>query len=222
MGSYDVFLKTREIRKVLKDGNYEKALKILETINLSKIKKIADFELAVKVFVENERYKEAYELLGQIYEKTESRKTLYELVSLAIKSENIEDAEIYLEEYEKQAPEDFYSYVFRYEIYKKQGKPLEILIETLETLKEKQYMEKWLYELAKLYYKAGMEEKCIKQCSDIILWFGEGKYVEKAKVLRAYYSGEADKETILKKLKERASSEEIVAETDNIGNNEEV
>ena len=94
MGSYDVFLKTREIRKVLKDGNYEKALKILETINLSKIKKIADFELAVKVFVENERYKEAYELLGQIYEKTESRKTLYELVSLAIKSENIEDAEI--------------------------------------------------------------------------------------------------------------------------------
>lgn len=222
MGSYDVFLKTREIRKVLKDGNYERALKILETINLSKIKKIADFELAVKVFVENERYQEAYELLSQIYEKTDSRKTLYELVSLAIKSENIEDAGRYLEEYERLAPDDFYSYVFRYQIYKEQGKPIEILIETLEILKEKQYMEKWLYELAKLYYKADMEEKCIKQCSDIILWFGEGKYVEKAKVLRAYYSGEADKETILKKLKERANSEETVAETGSIGNNEEV
>ncbi len=212
MGAYDNFLKIKEIRRVLKVENYEKALRILDTMNLNKVKKIGDIELIVKVFIENKRYQEAFELLVDIYEKTQSRKTLYELVGLSIKSNNIEDAQRYLEEYEVLAADDFYCYIFRYMIYKKQGKPLEVLIETLENLKKKQYIEKWAYELAKLYYKAGLEEKCIKECSDIILWFAEGKYVEKAIVLKAYYSGEADKETILEKLKERSS----LKTTDNI------
>lgn len=206
MGAYDNFLKIKEIRRVLKVEDYEKALRILDTMNLNKVKKTGDLELIVKVFIENKRYQEAFELLVGIYEKTQSRKTLYELVGLSIKSNNIEDAQRYLEEYEELAADDFYCYIFRYMIYKRQGKPLEVLIETLENLKKKQYIEKWAYELAKLYYKAGLEEKCIKECSDIILWFAEGKYVEKAIVLKAYYSGEADKETILEKLKERASS----------------
>ena len=117
---------------------------------------------------------------------------------------DIQYAERFLIEYESLAPNDFYNYIFRYKIDKIKGEPYEKLIDTLETLKSIEYIEKWAYELAKLYYKADMEEECINECSDIILWFGAGSYVEKAKMLKSYYSGETNKESMIEELKRRA------------------
>jgi energy-coupling factor transporter ATP-binding protein EcfA2 len=125
-------------------------------------------------------------------------------VDLNIKLRKPEEAESYLRDYEKLAAKDFYKYILRYKIEKLKGESYETLIGTLETLKNTEYLEKWAYELAKTYYKAGMEKECIQECSDIILWFGEGTYVEKSKLLRSYYSGEADKAKIMEELKRRA------------------
>ena len=106
-------------------------------------------------------------------------------------------------EYEQNS-NDFNIYIFRYKIDKLKKEPYIILIDSLKKLKNHTYIEKWAYELAKLYYKAEMEKECIRECSDLILWFGEGSYVEKAKILKAYYSGEVDKDEIIESLKNRA------------------
>ncbi|MDD4565976.1 MAG: tetratricopeptide repeat protein [Eubacteriales bacterium] len=206
MGVYENIVKIEEMRKKMGEGDYETALKILNTISLKKIKNTSDLSIMAEVYKENGRYEEAMELLLKVYQKFKTRKVLFQLVTLSIKMLNVPDAEYYLKEYEKMAPKDFYNYIFRYRIDKLKGEPYEKLIDTLVTLKNTEYIEKWAYELAKLYYKAGMEEACIQECSDIILWFGEGNYVEKAKMLKAYYSGETDKEKMIEELKRRAKA----------------
>ncbi len=205
MGSYENIVKLEAMRKRMEENDMASALKILETIVIKKIKNMSDLSLIAEVYAENERYEEAAQLYLKIYEKTKTRKSLYQLVDLSIKTNNLEDAQYYLVEYQKAAPRDFYKYIFRYKIDKLKGAPYEKLIETLETLKTTEYMEKWAYELAKTYYKAGMDKECIKECSDIILWFGDGPYVEKAKILKSYFSGETDKEKIMEDLKRRAT-----------------
>ncbi len=204
MGSYEIIVKIEEMRKRMEEGDASSAQKILDTMEIKKIKNMSDLSLIAEVYVENERYEEALPLYLKIYEKTKSRKSLFQLINLYIKLRNPEEAEGYLKDYEKIAAKDFYKYIFRYKIDKLKGASYEKLIGTLETLKKTEYMEKWAYELAKVYYKAGMEKECIQECSDIILWFGEGIYVEKAKLLRSYYSGEVDKARIMEELKRRA------------------
>lgn len=206
MGRFEMMLKTEELRKRVRRGDYETALKILDTLDLKKVKNTADLSLMADIYTQNGRYDEALLLLQKIYTKTESKKALYSLIEISIKNNNISDAEDYLKVYEIKAPNDYTRYIFRYQIDKLKGASFETLIKTLEALKEIEYMEEWAYELAKLYYKTGMEEECVRECSDIILWFGEGSYVEKAKVLKAYFTGEANKETILEELKKRAKS----------------
>lgn len=203
MGSYDNIVKIEEIRKRMEDGNIKAALSILDTMEIRKIKNMSDLSLIAEVYAQNERYEEAEKLFHKIYEKTKSRKSLYQLVDIAIKNSNVEDAQKYLDEYKRLAPKDFYKYIFQYKIDKLKGAPYEVLIDTLKTLKQTEYIEKWAYELAKTYYKAGMEQECVKECSDIILWFGEGIYVEKAKILRSYFSGETNKEKIMEELRRR-------------------
>lgn len=204
MGSYEIIVKIEEMRRRMEESDASSAQKILDTIEIKRIKNMSDLSLIAEVYAENERYEEALQLYLRIYEKTKSRKSLFQLVDLNIKLRIQEDAERYLRDYEKLAARDFYKYIFRYKIDKLKGESYETLIDTLETLKNTEYMEKWAYELAKTYYKAGMEKECIQECSDIILWFGEGTYVEKAKLLRSYYSGEADKTEIMDELKRRA------------------
>ena len=204
MGSYENIVKIEEMRRRMEEGDTASAQKILDTMELKKVKNMSDLSLIAEVFAENERYEEALPLYLRIYEKTKSRKSLFQLVDIYIRLQNHKEAEFYLMEYEKLASKDFYKYIFRYRIDKLKGEPYETLIATLETLKSTEYMEMWAYELAKNYYKAGMEKECIQECSDIILWFGEGIYVEKARLLRSYYSGETDKEMIMEELKRRA------------------
>jgi len=204
MGVYENLIKIEEMRRRLGEGDYETALKILNTMSLKKIKKTSDLSIMAEVYEKNGRYEEAIELLQRIYQKSKTRKIVFQLTMLSIKMFHIEDAEYYAREYQLLAPNDFYNEIFRYKIDKLKGEPYEKLIATLEALKNKEYIEKWAYELAKLYYKAGMEKECIEECSNIILWFGEGSYVEKAKMLKAYYSGETNKEKMIEELKRRA------------------
>lgn len=204
MGSYENIVKIEEMRKRMEEGNIQAALVILDTMEIRKIKNMSDLSLIAEVYAVNERYEEAAKLYLKIYEKTKARKSLYQIIDLSIKNNNVEEAQHYLNEYRKLAPKDFYKYIFQYKIDKLKSEPYEVLIGTLQTLKQTEYMEKWAYELAKTYYKAGMEKECIRECSDIILWFGEGVYVEKAKILRSYFSGETDKEKIMEDLKRRA------------------
>lgn len=204
MGSYETIVKLEEMRRRVEEGDLLSALKILETLELKKIKNMSDLNLIAEVYAENQRYEEAQDLYHKIYEKTKSRKSLYQLIEMLVKLNNSEDAEYFMKQYQKLAPKDFYNYVFRYKIDKMKGESYEHLIEILGDLKNSEYTEKWAYELAKLYYKAGMEAECIRECSDIILWFGEGTYVEKAKILRSYYSGETDKDQIMEEIKRRA------------------
>lgn len=220
MGSYENIVKIEEIRRKTDDGDYLSAQKVLDTMDIKKVKNIADLNLMAEVFSVNERYDEAAELYLKIYDKNKTRKSVYQLIDISIKRNNSSDAEYYLSKYEKIAPKDFYISVFRYKIDKLKGEPYEKLIDTLVTLKKTEYSEQWAYELAKLYYKAGMEKECIQECSDIILWFGDGIYVEKAKMLRSYYSGEADKDKIMEELKRRSAvtglgDDVLVKEEDN-------
>ncbi len=201
MGNYEIIVKTEEIRKKVEEGDFLSAQNILDTIDLKKVKVISDLNLMAEVFTENERYDEATELYLRIYSRSKTRRTTYNLVNISIKHQDVEAAEEYLAKYERFAAEDFDSYVFRYKIAKLKGASYEQLIPILESLKKIEYMEPWAYELAKLYYKADKEQECIRECSDIILWFGEGVFVEKAKILRSYFLGEADKDKIINQLK---------------------
>lgn len=204
MGSYENIIKLEEMKRKVDEGDLLAALKILDTLDHKRIKHITDQHLIAEVLTENGRYEEAAELYLKIYEKTKSRKALFQLTEIAIKLNNTEDAQYFLEEYQKLAPKDYYNYVFRYKFDKLKGESYEHLIEILEELKKLEYTEKWAYELAKLYYKAGLEQKCIDECNDIVLWFGEGSFVEKAKILRSYYLTGTDKAGIMKEIKRRA------------------
>lgn len=206
MKAFENIVKIEEMKRKMSEGDFETALKILNTIPLKKIKNNLDLSLMARVYEENGRYEEAMELLLKVYQKNKTRKVIFQLLTLSIKMLDIRDAERFLMEYESLAPDDFYNYIFRYKIDKIKGEPYEKLIDTLETLKSIEYIEKWAYELAKLYYKADMEEECISECSDIILWFGTGSYVEKAKMLKSYYSGETNKESMIEELKRRAQT----------------
>jgi molybdopterin-guanine dinucleotide biosynthesis protein len=204
MGSYENIIKLEEMKRKVDEGDLLSALKILDGIDYKKIKHITDLHLIAEVLTENGKYEEAAELYSKIYEKTKSRKALFQLTEISIKLNNTEDAEYFLGEYQKLAPNDYYNYVFRYKFDKLKGESYDHLIEILEELKRIEYTEKWAYELAKLYYKAGLEQKCIHECNDIVLWFGEGIFVEKAKILRSYYLTDTDKDGIMKEIKRRA------------------
>lgn len=207
MGNYEIIVKTEEIRKKVEEGDALSAQNILDTIDLKKVKHISDLSLMAEVYKENERYDEAEGLYLKIYERSKTRKTTAQLVDIFIRQNKTEEAEEYFEKYLKFSAEDFDGHIFRYKLDKSRGATYEQLIQTLQELKNIEYTEKWAYELAKLYYKAGLEKECIRECSDIILWFGEGVYVEKAKMLRSYFSGETDKERMMEQLKHRTEAD---------------
>ncbi len=204
MGSYEIIEKTEAIREKVIEGDLLSAQEILETINLRKVKNLSDLNLMAGVLKENGYYDEAAELYLRIYEKSQTRKTISQLIDISIRRDETEEAEKYYKIYEKYAEEDYENHIFRYKLDKMQGASYEKMIRNLEKLKMLQYTEKWAYELAKLYYKAGMEKECIKECSDIILWFGEGPYVEKAKLLRSYFMGDTNKEKLMEEIRRRS------------------
>lgn len=203
MSRYENKVKLREIKKYISKKDYETAQRILDTINLDKLSNRLDMSQIVEVYIENGRYDEALNILYKMYDKLKTRKIIFQLINVSIKLGNYQEAEEFLREYIDLVPEDFYVYIFKYQINKKKGKPLNEQIELLEKLKTIEYIDKWSYELAKLYYKSNMLEECKQECLDIVIWFGKGLYVEKAKILLAYFEADEDKTSIIKELKRK-------------------
>lgn len=186
MDKYEFAMKIDELKRLAANGQFRKAGKVLETIELKKIKNIKEMYVVIDILVENEKYDQAKELLVGISKKIKSRRVIHQLIDVCIKSNQVEAAKKYMKEFHKTAPNDPYNYVFQYQMAQLLEEGYDKQIEILERLKQYEYIEKWAYELAKVYHRAGREADCIAECEDLILWFGEGIYVEKAKLLKQY------------------------------------
>lgn len=188
MERYHTIVKIERIRQELQQGEFDKAYETASKINVDKLKSMSDLSLIAETYVHVGRFEEAKNYYLKIYGRTHSKRILSKLVHVYIKLGDAAKAERYLSQYDELAPKDFYRHIFRYNLYKIEGRNVHECIPVLEALKDVEYIDHWAYELAKMYHKAGEKEQCITECNDIILWFGEGKYVEKAKALKAYYN----------------------------------
>lgn len=188
MERYASSLKIKEIKRLAQEKQYLKAMKILESMNVDKIRSMSDLSVIAEILIHNDEYEDAMEILLRIYEKSCSRRIVEQLIDLSIVMKNMEETKEFYNEYLRIAPRDPYRLVLRYRIEKANHTPYAQRIETLEQLKQEDYMEEWAYELAKLYHKTGQVDKCVDECSDIILWFGQGIVVEKARLLKEHYT----------------------------------
>ena len=188
MDKYEYKLKLDQMKSLAAEGKYEEAAEIVDTINWRKIKNINALVKAGEIYENVGRYDESKEILLTAYDKSPiGRMIIYRLAQVAIKTKSFDEANEYYQEFVEIAPHDNLKYVLKYEINKAQGADIGTLIGILEELKEQEYSEEWAYELAYLYHKAGMSEKCIEACDELILWFGDGLYVERALELKMLY-----------------------------------
>lgn len=188
MDKYEYKLKLDEMKSLAAEKKYPAAAEIADTINWHKIKNVNALIKAGEIYEAVGRYEESREILLAAYDRSPiGRMIIYRLAQVAIKMKNFDEAKDYYQEFVEIAPHDNLKYVLKYRICKAQGADLKTLIGILEELKEQEYSEEWAYELAYLYHKAGMSEKCIEACDELILWFGDGPYVERALELKMLY-----------------------------------
>ena len=188
MDKYEYNLKIDQMKSLFAEENYEAAAELADTINWNKIKNVNALVKAGEVYDKAERYQDSRDVLLMAYDRSPiGRVIIYRLAEVAIKMKDLSAANEYYEEFVKIAPHDNMKYVLRYNIKKAQGASYDKLIPILEELKDQEYTEEWAYELAYLYHKAGMSDKCIDACDELILWFGDGPYVERALELKMLY-----------------------------------
>lgn len=188
MDKYEYKLKLDQMKSLTAEGKYEEAAEIADTINWRKIKNINALVKVGEIYEKVGRYDESKDVLLTAYDKSPiGRMIIYRLAEVAVKTKSFDEAKEYYQEFVEIAPHDNLKYVLKYEISKAQGADIGTLIGILEELKEQEYSEEWAYELAYLYHKAGMSEKCIDACDELILWFGDGPYVERALELKMLY-----------------------------------
>ena len=188
MDKYEYKLKLDQMKSLTAEGKYEEAAEIADTINWRKIKNINALVKVGEIYEKVGRYDESKDVLLTAYDKSPiGRMIIYRLAEVAVRTKSFDEAKEYYQEFVEIAPRDNLKYVLKYEISKAQGADIGTLIGILEELKEQEYSEEWAYELAYLYHKAGMSEKCIDACDELILWFGDGPYVERALELKMLY-----------------------------------
>lgn len=188
MDKYEYKLKLDQMKSLTAEGKYEEAAEIADTINWRKIKNINALVKVGEIYEKVGRYDESKDVLLTAYDKSPiGRMIIYRLAEVAVRTKSFDEAKEYYQEFVEIAPHDNLKYVLKYEISKAQGTDIGTLIGILEELKEQEYSEEWAYELAYLYHKAGMSEKCIDACDELILWFGDGPYVERALELKMLY-----------------------------------
>lgn len=188
MDKYEYKLKLDQMKSLTAEGKYEEAVEIADTINWRKIKNINALVKVGEIYEKVGRYDESKDVLLTAYDKSPiGRMIIYRLAEVAVRTKSFDEAKEYYQEFVEIAPHDNLKYVLKYEISKAQGADIGTLIGILEELKEQEYSEEWAYELAYLYHKAGMSEKCIDACDELILWFGDGPYVERALELKMLY-----------------------------------
>lgn len=199
MGRYERELRQVQVRKLLSERKYDEALKMTEQVLENRtVKDISELEIYAEVYKCNKMYDKAKELYYMIYDEIHTRRVLYKLLNFYIKAGNLEESEELYEEYLEKDKDSIDRYILRYRLDKASGADRHILIKDLQNIKKAEYMEDWGYELAKQYHKAGMVKECIAECNDLILWFGEGEIVERAKLLKMHYEGGIDNEVVRK------------------------
>lgn len=188
MDKYEYKLKTEEMLELMEDGEYRKAAAAADLIDWKRVRNAGMLMNVSDIYEKTKEYQKSYDVMNLAYRRSEgSRKVIYKLCSLAIKTKNIDEAIDYYDEFIQIAPKDPNRHILRYQILRAQRAPIEQQIEALEEFKKAEYIEEWAYELAKLYCEAGMMTECLEECDDLILWFSEGKYVYKAMELKMQY-----------------------------------
>ncbi|MFA9463491.1 MAG: hypothetical protein ACERKN_04300 [Velocimicrobium sp.] len=187
MGKLDSMIKCAQARNLLEEKQYQKAVQIIEKIDIEKIKSIMDLKTIGQVYIESKRFLDAREVYVVIYNKVQSRSVLYHLIYLSIQCGLIKEAETFFETYKKLDSDSVDVHILRFYLQKAKGTSRLDLISYIKKILTYDYLEEWAYELAKLYHKEEMGEACVEECSKIILWFGEGIIVEKAMLLKLYY-----------------------------------
>ena len=182
-------LKLEEINRLVDAQDYEGALTVADSIDWRRVKSVRTLCMVADIYEVNGELEKSMQMLQLAHKRSSIGKMiLYRQVELALKMGLYDDAVKYYNEYLETASNDTSKYILKYKIYKAQKAPLENQIAILEEYKEREYTERWVYELAKLYKKAGQEKKCVETCDDLVLWFGEGKYVTKAMELKMTYT----------------------------------
>lgn len=185
----------KEIKSCTYEQDYETAVKLAEKLDLNKIKNVSSLCLLGEIFLHENENDLAEKVLLKAYEKMpKGRRALDLLTSLYIEKGSYSEAEYYYKEFISVASRDLHRYILRYRLDKGKGERTSVLIHTLEQLKDYEYIEEWAYELARLYHEAGEDKKCLKECEDIVLWFGHGEYVDLANELKDKILGKDEKE----------------------------
>ena len=188
LDKYEYRVRTEQMLEYMEQKSYKKAMEIADSIDWRKAKNAAMLCTASEIYEYNGEYEKSREILFIAYDRAPgSRKIVYRLGTLALKLNDVREATDCYEEFIAMAPKDPNQYILRYKILKSQNAPLSQQIEALEEFKKAEYVEKWAYELAKLYHEAGMVAECLEECDDLILWFSEGKYVYQAMELKMKY-----------------------------------
>ncbi len=185
MDKYEYKIKSEEIKELIAQREYVRAAEIADTIDWRRVKSVMMLCTISDLYKINRRYEDSRDLLLLAYDRHPGGRTIvYALCELSIKTGEIPQAVEYCKEFVNIAPRDPARYILQYKIYEAQGVGLEERIEVLEELKKHDYREKWAYELAYLYHRIGLASKCVDECDEMIVWFGDGKYVIKAMELK--------------------------------------
>ncbi|MGN1192802.1 MAG: tetratricopeptide repeat protein, partial [Dorea sp.] len=188
MDKYEYRVKTEQMLEYLEQKNYKKAMDIADMIDWRRVKNASMLNTVSEIYEYNGEFQKSRDVLLIAFDRAPgSRKIVYRLGILALKIHDISEATDCYEEFVKIAPKDPNQYILKYKILRAQSAPLTEQIAALEDFKKAEYIEKWAYELAKLYHEAGMTAECLEECDDLILWFSEGKYVYLAMELKMKY-----------------------------------
>ncbi len=188
MDKYEYKLKLEQLKSLVESKDYETAAEIADSINWRKVKSSATLFMVGEIYDRNKRYEESHEILLMAYDRAAvGRNILYRLTLVSLKMGNVEEAKEHYEEFLEVAPYDNQKYILRYQIAKLSGAQLPELIGILEEFKSREYTEEWAFELAYLYHRFGDGGRCVEVCDELVLWFGDGKYVEKALELKMIY-----------------------------------
>lgn len=180
--------KLDEINDLVDSQDYQGALKIVDTIDWRRVRSARTLCMIGEIYEANKRYEDSRKILLLAHQRAPIGKTvLYRLVELSIKMGNFDEAADYYKNFVEISPNDNSRYILKYKLSRARRSPIKEQISILQEYKEKEYTERWSYELARLYAKAGMKEACMEECDDLILWFSEGKYVTKAMELKTKY-----------------------------------
>ena len=185
MDKFEYKVKSDEIKTLISEGQYQRAVEIADEIDWRRVKSVMMLCTISDLYKMVRRYEDSRDLLLLAYERHPGGRTIvFSLCELFIKMGDVYQAVEYYKEYVAVAPKDSGRYILQYKLYEAQDVSLEERIAVLEEMKRKDYREKWAYELAYLYHRVGLATKCVEECDELILWFGDGKYVVKAMELK--------------------------------------